>query len=318
MCAPVTVWSQTGEATAADEDPSPDPQPDPPTAPPALVPALPSDPIDRLEMASAAFRRADYALLVPLLEPVCVEPSPLALVDDRVRARELLVVGHFFLAQQVTSVADHDDLLGKARRVSLDLLREKPDHLLDSLVFPVSVVDLFEDVRRQNAPELEKLLAARQSNGADGDAQTVYLERAVTKNPAWINLLPFGAGQFQNGHLVKGTIFAALQTTGLIVNATSYWMILRLRNPDNGRFSPEGGLSSDLARARRWRQVLYTGIGGFATVWLISILDGWLNHQTETVRVRTLDAPPPELGGAAGDAGVGFGLHLGLTLEFRW
>lgn len=281
-------------------------------------PELPTDPADRLEMAQAAFRRADYALLVPLLEPLCGPDSPLPTVDARVQARELLVVGYFFLAQQVTTAADRDTLMQKARSAALDLLRDKPDHVLDALVFPVSVVDLFESVRRENSEELDELIAQRREGAGNSEAQTIYLERVATKHPGWVNLLPFAAGQFQNGQLVKGTTFAILEAAGLALNATSYWMILRLRDPTTGRFSSEGGLSSDLAKARRWRQALYGGLAGFAAVWVVSIIDGWLNHQSETVRIRTLDAPPPELGGDRTDAGLGFGLPLGLSVEIRW
>lgn len=311
--------AQERESSSADQDETEEP-PAPEVGPVPLV--YPTDPSDRLKMAEAAFRRAEYGLLVGLLEPICAEPSPLNTFEERAQARELLVVGYFFEAQKVTSAGDREQLLQRARTVALDLLREKPDHALDTLVFPVSVVDLFEEVRRDHAQELDEILARRAASSQNGGSQTVYLERAVTRHPGWVNFLPFGAGQFQNGHLVKGTVFALMQAAGLAVNATSYWMILRLRDPETARFDSTDGLTSEFARAKRWRQALYGGLVGFASMWAISALDGWLNHVSETVRVRSLDAPPPELGGATAvpgaDAGLGAGLQLGLTLEFRW
>lgn len=277
---------------------------------------LPTHPEDRLLMAQAAFRRAEYGLLAPLLEPICGADSPLGSVDARVQARELLVVGYFFLAQRATSAPERDALLADAAATALNLLRERPDHTLDTLVFPVSVVDLFESVRRDNAEELEALRAQQDTDNGAAQAQTVYVERAVTAHRGWVNFLPFGAGQFQNGHLVKGTTFAFLQGASLAVNAASYWMILRLRDPQDGLYSAEGGLTSDFAAAKRWRQALYGGLIGFVATWALSAVDGWLNFEAETVRIRTLDAPPPELGGPR--PSVGAGLPLGLSLEFRW
>lgn len=281
---------------------------------------LPSDPADRLQMAEAAFRRADYGLLVPLLEPLEVNPSPFNTVDERVQARELLIVGYFFQAQKVTASADRDELLQKARSVSLELLRDRPDHALDTLVFPASVVDLFEAVRRDNATELEEILAKRQEQTQNGNSQTVYIERSVTRHPGWVNFLPFGAGQFQNEQLIKGTVFAILQGAGLVVNGFSYWQIVRLTSSGDtpGTLSTEGDLDSDFARAKRWRQTLYGGLAGFGVAWAVSILDGWLNYDKETVRIRSLDAPPPELGGDVSDAGLRSLLRLGLTVELRW
>lgn len=313
--AQVPVQPVEPQATRPEAQPPAEPRTEPESVPPA-VEALPQDPVDRLKMAKAAFRRAEYGLLVPLLDTLAGPDSALPSGPARVEARELLVVGYFFLAQQVTTSTDRDELLEKARVVALVLLREKPDHALDTLIFPVSVVDLFEAVRRDNTKELDRLLSERQS-GTGSDPDTVYLERVSTQHLGWLNFLPFGAGQFQNGHLVKGTTFAFLQAAGLAVNITSYWMIVRLRDPATGRYSSEGALKSDLASAKRWRQVLYGGLAGFAVVWAVSVLDGWLNFQSETVRIRTLDAPPPELGGPAA-SGVLRGHPLGLTLEVRW
>ena len=310
--------------TSAAQEPPATPPPagqdesNPPVQPDAPTPELPSDPRDRLQMAESAFRKAEYGLLVPLLASVMTEPSTLGSSDERTTARELLVVGYFFLAQQATATTNRDELLQQARSTSLDLLRERPEHVLDTLVFPASVVDLFEAVRRDNAAMLDEIIAQRRNAEGNGSSQTIYLEREVTRRPAWVNLLPFGAGQFQNQHLIKGTIFAILQAAGLAVNLVSYWQILRLRDPDTGRYSSEGGLSSDLAKARRWRQALYGGLAGFGAAWIVSAVDGWLNHSKQSVRIRTLDAPPAELDPTAGGAGLDSGLHLGLTLELRW
>ncbi len=301
------------EAEAEDAGVEPDEQPQP--SPDELE--LPEDPDARLLMARKAFRRTDYGLLVPLLEPIVGADSPLQRVEDRIAARELLGVGYFFMAQQVTNPQKREELLNTARDVFLDLLREKPEHELDNLVFPVSVVELFEAVRRENAEELEELIRRDQDVRPDGELDTLYIERATVVGIWWLNLLPFGAGQFQNGDVAKGTAFGLLQAGALALNAGSYFAIVGLRNED-GRFDTEGGNDSDLAKALRWRRNLYIGLGTFVGLWVLSAVDGVLNFEAEKVRIRTLDAPPPELGGVSTGTGTPVRLPLGLSFEFDW
>lgn len=284
-------------------------------APPDLE--LPEEPAARLEMAREAFRKTDYAMLVPLLQPLAGADTPLDRLEDRVEARELLAVGYFFLAQQVTAPSEREVLLDQASRVFLDLLRDKPDHTLDTLIFPASVVELYEVVRRENAAELEQLLAEQNDHDSGGGVETLYVERVSTQHLWWINFLPFGAGQFQNSQYAKATAFAILQGAGLVVNTAAYFVILSQRNPD-GFYDAEGGVNSPFATALRWRQVLYGGLIGFATMWAISVIDGLVNFEGETVRIRTLDAPPPELDVISGETGHDFRLPLGLSLELRW
>lgn len=291
-------------------------------APPASpsTEQFPDDPQQRLELARAAFRRTDYGLLVPLLQPLAVSPSPLDTPADRTEARQLLGVGYFFLAQQTTNPTSRGDLMQAARDVFLELLREKPEHTLDDLTFPASVVELFESVRSANAEELDELLRARESNLPDGQMQTLYIERAATKRIFWLNFLPFGTGQFQNGQYAKGTAFALLQGAGLAVNIASFWVIVaNLQNPETGRFEGAAGdQSSNYANALRWRRNLYVGLGSFAGLWVLSAIDGVLNFEEESVRIRTLDAPPPELDVSPGEAGAQVALPLGLAIEWRW
>lgn len=320
------------EASSAEHDAgaSPDPtsSPDsPPEGKPAAdagpstatspTQAFPDDPADRLELARDAFRRTNYAVLVPLLAGLGAADTPFETIDERVEARELLAVGYFFQAQQATNATDRDALLEEARRVFLTLLRDKPDHSLDNLIFPASVVDLFEQVREDHAEELDALLAEQNDVSGIGDLQTIYIERTATRRIGWVNFLPFGAGQIQNEQYAKATAFAILQAGGLAVNATSYFVILNLRRED-GTTSTEGGTNSDYATALRWRQVLYGGLAGFGVVWALSIIDAWLNFEPENVRIRTLDAPPPELDGVSSGAGLDSVLPLGLSIEWRW
>lgn len=307
------------DGTSQPTDPVVPSEPDPEQQTPP--PALPADPRERLAAAREAFQRTEFALLVPLLQPLDEQPTLLGSVAERVAARELLGVGYFFLAQQTPNAEARADLTAKAKDVFLRLLRERPEHVLDQLVFPASVVELFEQVRRENAVELEALLASRDSGPTGADLQTLYIERATTQRVWWLNLMPFGIGQFQNGDYAKGTAFALLQAGSLVFNVASYWVIvLQFQDPVTGLFEHDAGdQSSNYANALRWRRNLYIGLGSFVGVWAVSIVDALVNYELESVRIRTLDAPPPELQNDPGaQSGLESGLPLGLSLEIRW
>lgn len=257
---------------------------------------LPEDPQQRLSMAEAAFNQGEFERIPPLLKPV-LEPRPsLDSEDDRVRARELLGVGLYFEAQSATDSDRRDQLITQARRQFLELLKERPDYQLDSMIFPASVVELFESVRNAHAEQL----AALREEESDGDlngnnaATSIYIERYVVQNPYAVNFLPFGFGQFQNGEPVPGALFAAGQGLGLATHIAGFIVIETLRQPDTGKFTTEGS-PSDYDRARTWRGAQIAGLSLFGGLWVWSVIDALVKYKAQEVRIRTLDEPPPEL-----------------------
>lgn len=266
----------------------PDEQPQPFEAP-----ATPSDVLDQ---ARTAFRNGDYAALRRLLEPM-LYPSPVfSEADERIEARQLLGVGLFFDAQQVTDAQERRAFLDVARQNFLELLLERPDFVLDPLLYPASVVEVFETVRSDNAEQLQAILDER--NGGqinDPGTQTIYVERTVARRNFALVFFPFGIGQFQNGDAVKGTLFAVGQALSIGLNLTSYAMVESLRG-DDGFYDPgadrRGG---DYQDALTWRNVMYGSLGTFVALWVGSAIDAALNFEDMDVRIRALDAPPPEL-----------------------
>ena len=273
---------------------------------------FPRDPAARVERAEEAFRNSDYEVLRPLLEPLfesgqTVEPPAL-----EVRARKLLGLALYFEAQQVTDADRRRLLLDSAEEQFLELLRKEPDESLNPLLYPASVVELFEAVKKEHAAELDELRAERDEspNGsADQGLQTVYIEREVIRRNYAVNFFPFGLGQFQNGEAFKGTFFASTQVAALGLNVASYWMIESLRGAD-GFFEPGTGQAAD--QARQWRITQYVGIGVFAGLYAWSIIDALLDYRGAEVDIRTLDEPPPELSaGEADDKGATFQIGWG-------
>lgn len=260
-------------------------------------------PAERLRRAERAFERGEFERITGILRP-SLEPEPaFESESDLIRARELLGVGLFFTAQQATGADRRRQRLEAARQHFLELLRLRPDYSLDSLVFPASVVDLFESVRQKNSEELEEIRRARQSRSdSKGSSEPIYIERNVRKRSYPVNFLPFGLGQFQNGDPIQGSLFAGGQAASLAVVAVGFVAIESLRN-ENGRFAVDRDGRGDFRRAFVWRRVQWGALGLFGALYAWSIADALAGYDPESVRIRTLDEPPPELRGEGSHSG---------------
>lgn len=275
-----------------------------------------ASPEERLDKARESFHDGDFARIRPLLEKILVPTSRLANPDERREARQLLGVGAFFEAQQVTDATRRRELLDLARSQFLEMLREEPDFSMDPLLYPASVVELFEDVLRENADELEALRAEQNTDGEGFSVDTLYVERTVDENTFALTFFPFGIGQFQNGDEVKGTLFAVAQGLSLAINITSYLAIENLRDSDGFYDTGVDGRSGAFSDAIAWRRALYGSLIAFGVAYAGSVVDGILHYKPQNVTIRALDAPPPELGGEP--SGTGLDLPLGWSIEWTW
>lgn len=323
-CVPNTAFAQNPDPTTSTTDPQlPRTLENSPESAPApkKVHDFPSDPTTRLSMARHAFNTAEFDLLRPLLEPLLNPQSLLDELLDRQEARQLLALGLFFEAQQVPDASQRRTLLKAVRGYFLSILREQPDYTLDPLIYPASVVEIFESVREENREELHNIRAAQNAeNFADTppDLQMLYIEREVQNNHFALNFFPFGVGQFQNNSPVKGTLFAIGQGLALAINITSYLMIEYLRGPDGRYETSSTAQGGNYAEALAWQRVQYSALGSFAALYAWSILDGALNFNGTQIRIRTLDAPPSELNVPTLNTGNGPGVTLGWSINWRW
>jgi tetratricopeptide (TPR) repeat protein len=142
----------------------------------------------------------------------------------------LLLEIHKYLGVSYLFIKDKTN----AEKQFLELLDKSPDFKLDPLVFPIDVIDFFTAIKRKNARRLQEFIKARtkideEKKKAAQKArlreierlrQNVYIQKEVQKSLWLVALLPFGAGQFQNGHKTKGVVFLTgelLLTTSAIV-----------------------------------------------------------------------------------------------------
>lgn len=239
--------------------------------------AAAATPAEDLERARQTFRAGDFQTAAPLLNFLLYPTPRLARSDD-------LLEAHVLLGACAFETGDR----GIARREFEQALYLSADSSLDPNLFSADAVRFFEDIRtalderkRRNAEkralaeERERLLRYRES-------LIVYEVR-----PFYVNFVPFGAGQFQNGDTTKGLLFATAQALTFAASA-GIWTYLVSQYGYNGRIPPED------AEQVRLLQQLQIGTG--AAFWAIysgGVVDSLL-HYKPRAQVEGDDSLLPE------------------------
>ena len=208
--------------------------------PPKLAPALAglavllgarvcrADDTQELELAKNRFNAGQYEeahqqfarLLTPTLPGCDKGPSTACRLTDA----DLI---------ERTRVLDAASLIALKRPALADaqietVLRQNPAYAPSPALFPQEVVDRFTEVRGRLREELDKLaeqqaheaLKRRLADQQATDTQEKWIadlqrlagqERRIEVNSRWIAMIPFGAGQYQNGDTRLGALFTASQ-----------------------------------------------------------------------------------------------------------
>ncbi len=199
----------------------------------ALIFALQaSSPSEDFERGRTAFERGEFGRAIQLLRPLLYPVPRLRTEGEVVQTHRMLGVSHIFEKQP-------EDATREFRK----LLQLRPDFRMDTLLDPPQVVEFFNGILKQQEAELaeleEKRRAAeaeerRRADLARPGAQVV--ERRIARNSFALNFLPFGAGQFQNGHRAKGwafltaeALFGAVSVGALATNFGLYGVRPRIR-----------------------------------------------------------------------------------------
>jgi tetratricopeptide (TPR) repeat protein len=170
------------------------------------VPALhaENDDYSHFERAKNAFDAGEYKEAVSRFDALLKkQPKNAALVLE---CHKFIAVSYLFVGDKVA--AEHH---------LTELLTITPDYDLDPMMFPMEIVDFFQEMKTKNKKQLDALSLARAREEAQRKAteeaqrkaeleklkRNVYLERTRKKNSRLVAVIPFGAGQFQNGHIVK-------------------------------------------------------------------------------------------------------------------
>ena len=159
-------------------------------------------PNDELASARNAFRAGNYRDAIPLLNYLLYPKARLGNTSNLVEAHLMLGICHFETGNIQLASREFEEAL------FLD-----PQANVDTGLASAQAVALFQQTR----------LAARKRAAADSERLRLAQERAaykkalknlvvIEKRPYYINFIPFGAGQFQNGESRKGVFFFVSET----------------------------------------------------------------------------------------------------------
>jgi tetratricopeptide (TPR) repeat protein len=174
-------------------------------------------PAEELEQARESFLSGDYEGAVGRFSALLYPKSRLAEASTIAQAHLLLGVCYFETKQLKSAETEFEEAL------FLDSLLR-----LDANIFSAEVIEFFNAKRE----ELEKAATAAAEREQLTRKQQA-LDRAIKnlvvleKQRYWVNFVPFGAGQFQNGQKRKGFTFFAAETLtgGVSVGLWSYQVI---------------------------------------------------------------------------------------------
>jgi hypothetical protein len=227
--------------------------------------------------------------------------NPEAKGPDAVEALRMLGIAEYHLGD-----------VDAARAAFVSLLSLDPDYELDPFLVPPPVVEFFDRVRREHEPQLaplreRKRAADEQARLAEEARRKLLLEEQARTGPPTkiirvqeriylFNWMPFGAGQFQNGHRAKGTAIAAAQLVAAAVNLGAILVHNQIADDPSRRCAPSepSGCSrppftdSDRTLLSRIDIAKYASAAAFWGVYAYGVYDA---HRFYVPRIETEITP---------------------------
>ncbi|MDB4973099.1 MAG: hypothetical protein JWN48_1440 [Myxococcaceae bacterium] len=263
-------------------------------APCARAPLAHADELSEFESARARYDRHDYARSVDAFRKLVGSDPP------RLNNTLLVLESRKYYAASLLFVGAEEE----ARLQFRLLLQQEPDYGLDPLAFPTEVVDLFDQVKASLRRDLDQKREAelRRQWEAEAEARAreqlrqqnlerlrvLAEEREVRReNSRWIATVPFGAGQFQNGHRRLGL---ALAVTESLAAATSVVTFIGHQS-----FADDQPSASDRdsinRRQRAWFTANIVSSSAFAALALLGVLDAHVRFVPDRVTITPRPLP---------------------------
>lgn len=292
---------------------------------PALAMASDFDDFDRARQlyegqqygpAAQAFESLVGGEVPRLQEPVLVLES-----------RKFLAASYLFLGRKAEAEAQFNRLL-----------EAEPDYELLEANFPQAVVSVFREVRtrvraqreeerRRQSEQIEAERRAREAMIAAEQARLARLtelaaeETVERRHERWIAALPFGVGQFQNGHTMLGWTFAVSEAL-LLSTAVVSWAIHSSLDASLDTQIPADRVAFENARTAA-KITNWISMGLFTAVAIGGIVDAQLRFvpYVRETRPRPLDlGAPSDAPPASGDSDtssedLSSNLDVGFSLQ---
>jgi hypothetical protein len=252
---------------------------------------------DALDQGRTAYDRGDYGRAIDTINPLLYPSIELGTEDEVVAAHKLLALSYFFVNKQKD-----------AENEVTSLLALRPNYQLDPIVDPPVAVRFFDDVRHRQSErlnalkkrELEETERAhkeeeRRLAEARAKAERIYVDRVVEKHSRLIALLPFGAGQAQNGQTGKAIAFGVSEGVFALASVVSYFT-LQYRYPINPATGHQQFPASDQSTATALLSVQLAAGAAFWATLAWGIIDAQVLFKREVVvETHERTTPPPPL-----------------------
>ena len=220
-------------------------------------------PAEDLERARQSFRSGDFQAALPLLSFLLYPTPRLARSDDLLEAHVLLGACGFETGDRAL-----------ARREFEQALYLSAELTLERLLFSEGAVRFFEDTKTA-LEERKRRNAEKRALAEERERLRKYRESLIVYEvrPFYVNFVPFGAGQFQNGKRTRGLLFATSQAAAFAASA-GIWLYLVNQYGFNGRVPTEE------AESARFMQQLEIGAGAaFWALYSWSVVDALLHYK---------------------------------------
>ncbi len=173
---------------------------------------------------------ARCARLLDPASPVCPNTPDLSPQGCRVTDPTIvrLVRGYYAIALQSTGKNE------AAKDQFRAILKDNPTFTPSPAIYPIKSIDLFNEVKREGqAAEIERIrkqqaaLEAARETQRKYDAYVTELERRasqeerVVERSRWFAAVPFGVGQFYNGDVGLGVLFASVEVSAIAAAITT-------------------------------------------------------------------------------------------------
>jgi tetratricopeptide (TPR) repeat protein len=247
------------------------------------------------EKARSAYESQDYAKAASLFAALAGGDVPQLTNRSLVlESKKYLGASYLFLGK-----------LAQAEQEFTRLLRMDPGYLLDPLGFPEEVQRLFARVKMQleaerRASEEERRreelrLTREQTEASERERQrwnkVIQLAERETireKRSRWVALVPFGAGQFQNGHSSLGAVLAVSEGSLLALSVATYVLHDHLR----GQRPKANELEEARLAERGFRYTNQISFALFAVIAVTGIIDAQVRFQDTYEYERKRELPP--------------------------
>jgi tetratricopeptide (TPR) repeat protein len=266
----------------------------------ALPQGAKANDFEEFEAARSAYESQDYARAAQLFEGLVGGDVP------RLTNRSLVLESQKYLGASYLFLGKRDRASDYFER----LLRMDPEYMLDPLAFPEEAQHLFAQVKTRL--EAERMVAAAAKKREAENLARTQAERERKEHQRWEQLfklaeteqvhevrsrwlasVPFGVGQFQNGHDGLGLVLCVSEASLLAISVAAFILQDNLR----GQTPAPNKIDDARLAEQAFRYTNQISFSLFAVLAVTGVIDAQARFQGTRTYERKRVLPPDLYGG---------------------